>query len=108
MLGGEVLRERPPPHTNYADTSRIIRVQDQRSRPCFDEGQGGQVFDLARVELGLEREVVLIDRFVVQQPGEPQALVEAAVVAAGESQEGPGRGSRGIPCCSRPPAACAR
>ncbi|MGB8939076.1 MAG: hypothetical protein WCD21_02370, partial [Streptomyces sp.] len=27
------LRERPPPHTNYAGTSRITRVQDSGSRP---------------------------------------------------------------------------
>ncbi|MGW9425403.1 DUF3800 domain-containing protein [Streptomyces koyangensis] len=27
------LRERPPPHTNYAGTSRITRVQDSGPRP---------------------------------------------------------------------------
>ncbi|MFF9691081.1 transposase [Streptomyces sp. NPDC014623] len=27
------LREHPPPHTNYADTSRITHVQDSGSRP---------------------------------------------------------------------------
>ncbi|MFF9691152.1 polyprenyl synthetase family protein, partial [Streptomyces sp. NPDC014623] len=32
------LRERPPPHTNYADTSRITRVQDSRSRPVKAHG----------------------------------------------------------------------
>lgn len=47
----------------------------------LDEREGGQVLDLARVEVGLEREVVLIERLVVRQPGEPQALAEAAVVA---------------------------
>ncbi|MFE7751880.1 hypothetical protein ACFU5K_23630, partial [Streptomyces sp. NPDC057428] len=30
------LRERPPPHTNYAGTSRITRVQDSGSRPILD------------------------------------------------------------------------
>nr|WP_239085302.1 transposase [Streptomyces halstedii] len=30
---GNRLRERPPPHTNYAGTSRITRVQDSGSRP---------------------------------------------------------------------------
>ncbi|MEU2801649.1 transposase, partial [Streptomyces sp. NPDC007117] len=34
------LRERPPPHTNYADTSRITRVQDSGSRPVNAPDRG--------------------------------------------------------------------
>jgi hypothetical protein len=49
----------------------------------LDEGEGGTVFDLARVELGPTREVVLIQRLVVRQPGRPQAVAEATAVADG-------------------------
>ncbi|MEU9305690.1 transposase, partial [Streptomyces sp. NPDC048269] len=31
------LRKRPPPHTNYAGTSRITRVQDSGSRPVLSQ-----------------------------------------------------------------------
>jgi hypothetical protein len=34
---------------------------------CFDEGEGGQVTDLAHVEVGLEREHELVERLVVGQ-----------------------------------------
>ncbi|MFB7091528.1 RNA polymerase sigma factor, partial [Streptomyces sp. NPDC056296] len=34
------LRERLPPHTNYACTSRITRVQDSGSRPAIDSPLG--------------------------------------------------------------------
>ncbi len=50
----------------------------------FDEGKGGEVFDLARVELGLERKVVVVQCFVVWQLRDPQAGAEAAVVTDGE------------------------
>ena len=57
------LRERPPPHTNYADTSRITRVQDPGSRPSqqytalatefgvrLSVGRTGQCWDNALAE----------------------------------------------------------
>lgn len=50
----------------------------------LDEGQGGQVLDLARVELGLEGEVVVLQRLVVRQLRQPQAVAETAVVADSE------------------------
>lgn len=53
-----------------------------RLRP--NEGQGGEVFDLAKVEFGLEREVVLVERLVVRQFREPQPLAEALVAGDGQ------------------------
>jgi hypothetical protein len=47
----------------------------------LDEREGGQVLDLARVEVGLEREVVVVQRLVVRQLRQEQGPVEAAVVA---------------------------
>lgn len=50
----------------------------------LDEGEGRQVFDLPGIELGLKREVVLVECLVVRQLGQPQALSEAPVVTNGE------------------------
>jgi hypothetical protein len=50
----------------------------------LDEGEGGKVLDLARVEFGLEGEVVLVQRLVVRQLGQPQARAETAVVTDGQ------------------------
>lgn len=60
------------------------RPQQGGVRLAVDEGEAGKVFDLAWVELGLEREVVLVQRLVVRQLGQPQALAETAVVANGQ------------------------
>lgn len=60
------------------------RSQQGGVRLGLDEGEGCQVLDLARVEVGLEREVVFLQRLVVRQFRQPQALAEAAVVADGQ------------------------
>lgn len=46
----------------------------------LDEGEDGEVLDLPRVELGLEREVVVVQRLVVRQLRDPQTGAEAAVL----------------------------
>jgi hypothetical protein len=56
------------------------RAEQGDGRLVLDEGEGGEVLDLARVEVGLEGEVVVVQRLVVRQPRQPQALTEAAVV----------------------------
>jgi hypothetical protein len=60
------------------------RSQQRGVRLAVDEREAGEVFDLARVEFGLEGEVVLVQRLVVRQLRQSQALAEAAVVADGE------------------------
>lgn len=50
----------------------------------LDERQRGEVLDLARVEFGLEREVVVVQRLVVRQLRDPQTGAEAAVFTDGE------------------------
>jgi hypothetical protein len=57
------------------------RPEQSGVRFAVDERQGGEVLDLARVEVGQEGEVVLVERLVVRQLREPQALAEASVVA---------------------------
>ncbi|MFD3762742.1 transferase [Streptomyces sp. NPDC058622] len=47
------LRKRPPPHTNYAGTSRITRVQDSGSRPKFE------LADFLAQWKGLQREALV-------------------------------------------------
>ncbi|GAA3493981.1 hypothetical protein GCM10019016_010800 [Streptomyces prasinosporus] len=49
-----------------------------------DEGEGAQVFDPARVEVGLEGEVVVLQRLAVWQFRQPQPVAEPAVVTARE------------------------
>ena len=60
------------------------RPEQSGVRLALDEREGGEVLDLARVEFGLEGELVLVERLVVRQPGQSQALAEAAVVADGQ------------------------
>ena len=43
-----------------------------------DEGEGGEVADLAGVEVGLEGEVELVQCLVVRQAGEFQRVAEPA------------------------------
>ena len=57
------------------------RAQQGRVGLALDEGQSGEVLDLERVEFELEGEVVVVQRLVVRQPRQPQALAEAPVVA---------------------------
>ena len=58
-----------------------------------DEPEGGEVADLAGVEIGLEREVELVEGLVVRQPGEfervpePAALPDADLFLEGEVEE---------------------
>ena len=49
-----------------------------------DERQGGEVADLAGVEVGLEREVELVQGLVVRQPGQLQRVAEPAAFAQPE------------------------
>ncbi|GGV55406.1 hypothetical protein GCM10010245_87780 [Streptomyces spectabilis] len=65
----------------FADSGR---PEQRGARPGLDEGQSGEVFDLAWVKVGLEGKVAIIECFMVRQPGEPQALAEVAVVPDGE------------------------
>lgn len=60
------------------------RPEQSGVRLALDERECGEVLDLAWVEVGLEGEVVLVERLVVRQLREPQALAEAAVVADGQ------------------------
>jgi hypothetical protein len=46
----------------------------------LDELQGGEVADFAGVEVGLEGEVELVQRFVVGQPGQFQGVAEPAAL----------------------------
>ena len=46
--------------------------------------QGGEVADLAGVEVGLEREVELVEGLVVRQPGQFQGVAEPAAFAEAE------------------------
>lgn len=52
------------------------RPEQGRVRLALDERESGQVLDLARVEVGLEGEVVLVERLVMRQLREPQPLAE--------------------------------
>jgi hypothetical protein len=71
-------------------------------RLVLDERQGGEVLDLARVEVGLEGEVVLVERLVVRPAGRA-----AGPGGSGDRRgrrgprTGPGRGSRGSPSFRR-------
>jgi len=49
-----------------------------------DELEGGQIADLAGVELGLEREVEVVQALVVRQPGQLQCVAEPAALAQAE------------------------
>ncbi|MBB5936393.1 hypothetical protein FHS42_003468 [Streptomyces zagrosensis] len=60
------------------------RAEQSRVGLGLDEREGRKILDLARVEVGLEGEVVLIQRLVMWQPRQPQALTEAAVITDGE------------------------
>jgi hypothetical protein len=50
----------------------------------LDEGQRGQVADLANVEIGLEGEIELLQGLVVGQPGQLERVAEPAGLAQPE------------------------
>ena len=50
----------------------------------FHELEGGQVTDLAGVEVGLERKVELVEGLVVGQPGEFHGVAEPAAFSEAE------------------------
>ena len=60
------------------------RTQESGVGLGLNERQGGQVSDLAWVEVGLEGEVVVLEGLVVRQLRQPQCSAEAAVLADGE------------------------
>ena len=64
------------PDAGRAEQGDVGLVGDERKR--------GQVADLARVEVGLEREVELVDRLVVRQPGQLERVAEPAPFAQAE------------------------
>jgi hypothetical protein len=53
-----------------------------------DEGQRGEVTDLADVEVGLEGEVELVEGLVVRQPGQLERGAEPAPFAQAEFPAG--------------------
>lgn len=60
------------------------RSQEGGVRLGLDKRESGEVLRPCGDEVGLEGKVVLIERPVVRQPRQPQALVEAAVDTDGE------------------------
>jgi len=55
------------------------RAQQRDVGGLGDEAEGGEVLDLADVEVGLEGEVEVVEGLVVGQAGDVQGAGEAAV-----------------------------